>query len=1162
MGQKCPNCGEPIETRSRFCGSCGTALPGSQAQVAQPQVIAPTPDEEGAGRRVVTVLFADLVGFTPLSEGEDPEVLREFLSGYFDLARTVITRTGGVVEKFIGDAVMAVWGATTAQQDDAEQAVRAGLELATEVESYGEQQHRAGLQTRVGVVTGPVATWARPGEGLIVGDRVNLASRVQTAAEPGTVFVDGATREASHAGLEYLAAGIHSLKGIAEPVELWRAVRVLARRGGAGRPGSWEAPFVGRSRELAWCKDLFHDVSDRSRARLLSITGLAGVGKSRLIWELEKYLDGLQSDTFLHRGRCLAYGDGIAFWPLAEMMRSRLGLQDDDDASGEGLPSRIDRGMEALELPAAELPELREALRVLLGVESTAVDRAQLFAGWRRIFELLSERGSVVMVFDDCQWADSGLFDFVESLLDWSSNSPILVITLARPELGERRPGWGTGRPTATALALEPLLPKEMEELLSGLVPGLPPSTTAQIVSAAEGIPLYAVELVRALAERGSLARKGERYSLVGEVQELPVPASLTALLEARLDTLSPRSRSLASRLSVFAGAIPRAAAAAVADLPEVELEAGLAELRRAEVLAVRNDALAADRGQYVFTQGLLRTAAHDRLGRLERRTTHLAAAAHLQRALPDSGLEVAEAVATHLEAALEASAPGEDAEALREEAAEAFARAGARAGAVGAPASSRRCYQRARRLAPGSSAAGLWQIQAADAALAAGDYEIALEEVAQPVASTDPNSSDGVTLFAIRQRALARLGRSDEALEQAREALLAIGDRPPDAQSARLHAEYSALLFTVGQPAAALDEAELALTEGQAFQVPFAVARGAEVRAWFLAARGRIEEALVGLEWCVRLSTEHGTLRDQARVTMNLGDLEAQYDRPGSVGHFETAMALSRRAGAEELIPTVVANLNWVWGLQGRWKEAEQLAAEQIDKLGPVLDRSFILLSRAQNCLWRGDLSAAESHLAAARPLPTGVELQLKAKEDSIECSLRLAKGRPEDALELAEQVLESRMSAMGVSNESVRQLWVDAVEAALLSGAEDRATEWLDEMEARPPGLVPPYLASQLVRLRGLASARHQDHAAAASHLAKAEEGFDKLGYPYWRARVQLERARVLAVLGDPAATMLARSAASAFRDLNALPWQQMSGALASQLSPAPVGFPLSTT
>ncbi len=1156
LARGCPRCGQPTAPQARFCGACGAPLATAAAPAELPVSSEPRGDAESAGRRVVTVLFADLVGFTPLSHGEDPEATREFLSGYFDLARTVITRTGGIVEKFIGDAVMAVWGASTAQQDDAEQAVRAGLELVTEVTAYGEQQGRAGLQTRVGVVTGPVATWAREGEGLVVGDRVNLASRVQSEADPGTVFVDAATREASQAGLEYLPAGPRRLKGIADPVDLWRAVRVVARRRGAGRSGSWEAPFVGRSRELAWCKDLFHDVSDRRRARLLSITGLAGVGKSRLTWELEKYLDGLESDTLLHRGRCLAYGDGVAFWPLAEMMRSRLGLQDEEEAPGDGLEARADRGLAALDLPPGEVLLLRQAVHILLGLEAAPMERAELFASWRRFFELLGEQGTVVMVFDDCQWADSGLFDFLESLMDWSADSPLLVITLSRPELADRHPGWGIGRPTATALSLEPLTPAEMVDLLAGLVPGLPASTTEKIVSAAEGIPLYAVELVRALADRGSLSKRGERYSLVGEVHELPVPASLTALLAARLDTLSPRSRTLASRLSVFAGAMPRAAIQAVAEFPEAELEAGLAELRRAEVLAVRTDALASDRGQYVFTQGLLRTAAHERMGRAERRAAHLAAAAHLQRALPDSGLEVAEAVAMHLEAALEASGAGDDAGGLRAEAAEAFARAGARARAVGAPSSAERSYRRARQLDPDSESATHWRIGAVDAAVAAGHYLEALEEADCRGAGVEVTTPEGVTLSILHMRTLTRLGRTDEAIEEMRQALEARGTRPPDAESARLRGEFASLLFVAGQLERADVEGELALAEGQAFQVPFAVMRGAEERGWSLAVRGRVEEALVMLEWCVRLVTEDGTLRDQARVTMNLGDLEAQYDRPGSVAHFESAMTLSRRAGAQELLPTVASNLTWIWGLQGRWSEAQQITDEYLERLAPGVDVAYLDLSLAPVACWRGDVSAAAALLSGAADLPSGIDVQLRAQADAVDCAVKLASGDAASALHIAERTLAAYIAVLGVSHQAVRQMWPDAVEAALLAGDEKLADQWLAEMAAVPPGLRPPYLAAQLSRLRGLRLAAREDRATAVGELAEAIQGFSSLGYPYWTARAQLDQARLLAQLGDPASVSLAAAAEATFSGLGAAVWQEAARRL------LPAELPLSAT
>ncbi|MBA3788048.1 MAG: adenylate/guanylate cyclase domain-containing protein, partial [Actinobacteria bacterium] len=262
------------------------------------------------------MLFVDLVGFTTASEARDAEDTRELLTRYFELARTTIERYGGTVEKFIGDAVMALWGAPVAHEDDAERAVRAALELVAAVpELHGE------LQARAGVLTGEAAvTLGAQAQGMVAGDLVNTASRIQSAAAPGTVLVGETTRRTSEAAIAYDGGGLHELKGKTEPVTLWQALRVVAARGGEGRATGLEAPFVGRERELRLVKELFHATAEEGRAHLLSIVGIAGIGKSRLGWEFYKYFDGIVDQVWWHRGRCLAYGEGVAYWALADMI--------------------------------------------------------------------------------------------------------------------------------------------------------------------------------------------------------------------------------------------------------------------------------------------------------------------------------------------------------------------------------------------------------------------------------------------------------------------------------------------------------------------------------------------------------------------------------------------------------------------------------------------------------------------------------------------------------------------------------------------------------------------------------------------------------------------------------------------------------------------------
>jgi class 3 adenylate cyclase len=330
----CPACGEPVIAGNRFCHACGHAL--AELVPTSPVTTSAPPEAAGVGapvaeRRVCSVLFCDLVGFAPLSEARDPEAVRELLSEYFGVARTVIGRYGGVVEKFIGDAVMAVWGTPVASEEDAERAVRAALDLVAEVAELGARAGVSGLAARAGVVTGEVAvTLGAAGEGMVAGDAVNTASRVQAAAEPGSVLVDAATQRLAGGAIGFAGAGEHHLKGKARPTRLWRATRVLAAVGGSQRVDGLEAPLTGRDAELRTVRDLFHAASDRRVPRLVLVSGPAGVGKSRLGWEFEKYADGLAAEVWWHRGRCLSYGEGVAFWALAEIVRQRLGIAEED----------------------------------------------------------------------------------------------------------------------------------------------------------------------------------------------------------------------------------------------------------------------------------------------------------------------------------------------------------------------------------------------------------------------------------------------------------------------------------------------------------------------------------------------------------------------------------------------------------------------------------------------------------------------------------------------------------------------------------------------------------------------------------------------------------------------------------------------------------------
>jgi len=673
----CPNCGATNLPAAKFCSECATPLGagGGSPRAAAAGAVALAAPDAVAERRVVSVLFADLVGFTSYSEGRDSEEVRELQTRYFEMVREIIGRYGGTVEKFIGDAVMAMWGAPVAREDDAERAVRAALDLVDAVRGLGP-----GIQVRAGILTGEATvSLGATDQGMVAGDMVNTASRLQSAAAPSTVLVGEATQRAAIGAIVFEATEDQVLKGKVSPVPAWLAVRVVAQRGGVGRSEALEAPFVGRDEELRQLKDLFHATGREGRPRLVSVFGPAGIGKSRLAWEFLKYVDGLLESVWWHDGRSPAYGNGISFWALGEMIRGRARLQETDD---EATTRAGIAAMLAEYVPdESERAWIEPALLSLLGIETGAASE-QLFGAWRTFFERLAATGPVVMVFEDLHFADPGTLDFIDHVLEWSRNVPILVVTLARPELLTRRPDWGAGMRSFTSIHLEPLSTEAMRELLGGLVPGLPTRARDTIVGRADGIPLYAVETIRMLLAQGRIILEGGVYRPVDDLADLAVPETLTALIAARLDELDAADRSLVADAAVLGQSFTLAGLAAVSGEDRAGLESRLRTLVRRELLVQEVDPRSPERGQYAFVQALIREVAYNTLAKRDRKIRHLAAARFFESLETD---ELAGALAGHYVAAHGYAAEGPEADALATQARLALRGAAERAVALGA---------------------------------------------------------------------------------------------------------------------------------------------------------------------------------------------------------------------------------------------------------------------------------------------------------------------------------------------------------------------------------------------------------------------------------------------------------------------------------------------
>ena len=1092
----CPSCGATNAPTARFCGECGTRV-STDAAAASSQApgAAASPAATSAPvaeRRLVTVLFADLVGFTALAEGRDAETVRELLSRYFEIARDVIERYGGTVEKFIGDAVMAVWGTPIAHEDDAERGVRAGLELVDAVQVLGP-----GVQARAGVLTGEAAvTLGARDQGMVAGDLVNTASRLQSVAAPGTVLVGEATHRAASGAIVFEPAGEHALKGKEAPVSAWVALRVVSKRKGLGRSDRLEAPFVGRDSELRLLKDLFHATARENRARLVSITGQAGIGKSRLAWEFLKYVDGLVEGVWWHDGRSPAYGEGVTFWALGEMVRSRAGLLETDNV--ETTRTKVAE-MVATHVPdEAERVWIEPAMLALLGAgEAPPGGRDELFRAWRTFFERLSSTGIVGLLFEDLHWADAGLLDFIDHLLEWSRGVPILIITLARPELLERRPDWGAGRRNFLALGLEALPESAMRELLAGLVPGLPAATTQSIIARADGIPLYAVETIRMLLSDGRLREVEGRYEPVGELGELAVPETLQALIAARLDGLAPTDRSLLQDAAVLGQSFTLAGLAAVSGEEPGLLETRLRDLERLELVAQEVDPRSPERGMYAFVQALIREVAYGTLAMRDRRARHLAAARFFE-SLDDQ--ELAGALAAHYVAAYRSAPDGPEGLAVATQARIALRAAAERAEALGSLRQAVTFLEQALEVSTDDAERADLLDRAGEVATAAARSDLAIEFLVQ---STEIRShlGDRVALartVGLHGAALTEARHREAAVALVQPAVESLGDLADHPVGIQLMSSLGRNLMLSGEYQAALVMTDRALAAAERLGL-------ARIAAEALATKGQLAMYL-GRQWEARALLEGARILADEQNLPVIG-LRAMNYLASTIAHDDVAAAL----------------------------QLERATVELARQLGRRSAELTALGNAAEDARRTGEWAWAISELETALQLDIDDETRLTLR--SAAQYYRLLQGRSDPA-ELEEIV--ARLEDLDDADVSVGSFELRAIDALTRGdwrGAHDHWMRVVGRSDLNTPYVLP----------------RAAQAAVVAGDLAAARAAIDQLDGIGTRGRaVDADRAAIRAGLaaleGDPGAAMAGyRVAMTGWRDLG-LPFDEALGALAA--------------
>ncbi|HEY7754922.1 MAG TPA: adenylate/guanylate cyclase domain-containing protein [Actinomycetota bacterium] len=723
--QVCPSCGEENPDRFRLCGMCGQQL----AAALPPQEV----------RKTVTIVFSDLKGSTALAERLDSESLREVLTHYFTEMQAVLERHGGTVEKYIGDAIMAVFGLPVLHEDDAVRAVRAAAEMKdtlTSVNERLERTHGVRLENRTGVNTGEVVAGdVTQGQRLVTGDAVNVAARLEQNAPAMEVLVGASTYRLVRDAVVVEAVEPLELKGKSEPMPAYRLISVSLEEGVSRRH---DTPIVGRERELAALGDALADARASRRCKVVTVVAPAGVGKSRL---LREFLDRSAEETLQLRGRCLSYGDGITFWPLAEMAREAAGIENDD-----GLETAASKLHDLLG-PHAE--DVTERIAAAIGMSERAFPVQETFWAARRLFELLARGRPVVALVDDIHWAEETFLDLIRYLTEAIEDTPVLLVCSSRPELLLDHPDWGED-PAILSIRLEPLTEEESSQVVENLLGrgDVDPAVRDRIIHAADGNPLFVEQMLSMLVDDGLLDRDPEgRWRLVSDLGAFEIPPTISALLSARLDRLGPAERAVVERGSVIGQIFFRGA---VEDLspPELRSEVGssLGRLVSKELVGPHESSFAGQEA-FRFMHQLIRDAAYHAILKRARAELHERFVDWLEAVAPDRVLEFEEIRGYHLEEAylilVQLAAADEHAVEVGRRGSRYLASAGTRALARGdMPAAASLLRRAGALLPPDDPAAPRLLLQSGEALIEVGDFGLA-ETVLTGIAERAADSGD-----------------------------------------------------------------------------------------------------------------------------------------------------------------------------------------------------------------------------------------------------------------------------------------------------------------------------------------------------------------------------------------------------------------------------------
>jgi class 3 adenylate cyclase/tetratricopeptide (TPR) repeat protein len=1056
----CPSCSQPNPDGFRFCGACGSSLQGDEGRARREE------------RKVVTVLFADLVGFTARAESLDPEDVHALLVPYHARLRSELERFGGTVEKFIGDAVMAVFGAPVAHEDDPERAVRAAIAIRDWVGEQGED-----LQVRIAVNTGEVlvnlAAHPESGEGMASGDVVNSAARLQAAAPVNGILASEITYSATKHVIDYREKDPVRAKGKAEPISVWEALQPRARFG-VDVVQEVQAPLVGREREVALLRESLARVREERSPQLVTLVGVPGIGKSRLVYELMQSVEADPELTTWRQGRSLPYGEGVAFWALGEMAKAQAGVLETD--------STEEAARKLSEVVHQAIPDAKDAGWVaghffpLVGAggdgELGADRRSEAFAAWRRFFEALAEQRPLVLVFEDLHFADEGLLDFVDHLIDWASGVPILVVATARPELLERRAGWGGGKANATTVSLPPLTDEATATLIGALLgrPVLEARTRSELLTRAGGNPLYAEQYARMLLERG-------------EVGELPLPESIQGIIAARLDGLDAEEKDLLQDAAVI-GKVFWAGAVAALDgrVSGAALDERLHGLERKQFVRRERRSSVANETQYAFLHLLVRDVAYGQIPRTARAEKHRLAATWIESL--GRPQDHAEMLAHHYLSALRLTrATGRDAAKLEQRARSTLRDAADRALSLNAYLAAAGFYEAALELWPAESYERAELLFRAGRAIALGaeprtDLLLQARDALLAHGDRDTAAEAEILLCDL----IWRQGQRDLAHEHLARARSLIEGAGPSRSVAIVLTEVSRFLLLAGEQeeGTRLGGQGLAMAEALGLEELHADALCwmGTARVNYSGDRGGIEDLRRSIEIAEQANAPLQLCRaynNLGAVLEMLGEIESSY-----VVRFE-GERIAEHLGADTWVRWFRGIMPNLRSRRGDWDEALRMADDFIAAIeagSPHYLEAQVRATRAKMRLARSDPMGAMHDVRAA--LPAGrvaQDPQMLYTALAVGAYVFSATGRNEEATGLAHEYVEnlrrgvapqwaitylptfaSAALQLGSAGELVDALaghlqfpWTDAARA-YLSGDFIRAAEIYAEIGSKP--------------------------------------------------------------------------------------------------------------